>query len=97
LIVLLLLLIALWFFRAHLHFDWLALARQLRNVSLLYICGAVAITYFGYWLRAIRWSVLLAPMRKIPARELLSAQVIGFSLIALLGRAVPDLLYQRDC
>jgi len=86
LLALLLLLAALWIFRARLHFDWQTLARQLRHVSLLYICIAVAITYFGFWLRAVRWSVLLAPMRIVHPRELLSAQVIGFALIALLGR-----------
>ena len=86
LLALLLLFAALWFFRAHLRFDWPTLGRQLRHVSPLYVCIAVAITYFGFWLRAVRWAVLLAPMRKVPARDLLSAQVIGFALIALLGR-----------
>jgi uncharacterized membrane protein YbhN (UPF0104 family) len=85
-LALLILLAALWIFRAHLQFDWPTLVRELRHVSLLYVCIAVAITYFGFWLRAIRWAVLLAPMRKVPARDLLSAQIIGFALIALLGR-----------
>jgi len=80
------LLAALWLFRAHLQFDWPMLARQLRQVSLLYVFLAVAITYSGLLLRAVRWSVLLAPMRKVSARELISAQFIGFTLIALLGR-----------
>jgi uncharacterized membrane protein YbhN (UPF0104 family) len=80
------LLIFLWIFRARLHFDWSTLAQQLRHVSPLYVCLAVAITYCNFWLRAVRWSVLLAPMRKARASELLSAQVIGFALIAMLGR-----------
>ena len=66
-LALLVLLAALWLFRARLHFDWSTLIQQLRHVSLLYICIAVAITYFGFWLRAVRWSVLLAPTRKVPA------------------------------
>jgi len=86
LIALLLLLAALWLFRSRLHFDWSTLAGELRHVSLLYVCLAVAITYIGLCLRAVRWAVLLAPMRKVPARDLLSAQFIGFTLIALLGR-----------
>jgi uncharacterized membrane protein YbhN (UPF0104 family) len=81
-----LLLAALWMFRARLSFDWPTVVRQLRHVSLFYICVAVAITYFGLWLRAVRWAVLLAPMRKVPSRDLFSAQIIGFALIALLGR-----------
>jgi hypothetical protein len=86
LLALLILLILLWIFRVHLRFDWSMLAQQLRHASLLYICIAVAITYFGLCLRAVRWAVLLAPMRKVSSRELLSAQFIGFALIALLGR-----------
>jgi len=86
LFALLLLLFTLWIFRAHLQFDWPTLARQLRHVSLLYVCLAAAITYIGLLLRAVRWSVLLAPMRKVPSRQLISAQFIGFTLIALLGR-----------
>jgi len=85
-LALLFLFAALWIFRAHLRFDWSTLAQQLRHVSLLYVCLAVAITYIGLLLRAVRWSVLLAPMRKVPSRELISAQFIGFTLIALLGR-----------
>jgi uncharacterized membrane protein YbhN (UPF0104 family) len=86
LIAVALLLAALWLVRAHLSFDWPTLARQLRHVSLLYVSLAVAITYIGICLRAVRWAVLLAPMRKVASPELLSAQFIGFTLIALLGR-----------
>jgi len=81
-----LLLAALWLFRSHLRFDWPTLAHQLRHVSLLYVALAVTTTYIGICLRAVRWSVLLAPMRKVAPRELISAQFIGFTLIALLGR-----------
>lgn len=81
-----LLLLVLWIFRARLHFDWPNLMHQLRDVSLLYVCLAIAITYFGLCLRAVRWAVLLAPMRKVSARELLPAQFIGFAIIAMLGR-----------
>lgn len=86
LVALLVLLAALWLSRSRLHFDWPMLAHELRHVSLLYVCLAVAITYSVIGLRAVRWAVLLAPMRKVPSRDLLSAQFIGFTLIALLGR-----------
>jgi uncharacterized membrane protein YbhN (UPF0104 family) len=81
-----LLLAILFLFRARLHFDWAMLARELRHVSPLFVCAAVAITCIGLWLRAVRWAVLLAPMRSVPASNLLSAQFIGFTLVALLGR-----------
>jgi len=86
LVALLLLLAALWLSRSRLHFDWPMLAHELRHVSLPYVCLGAAITYSVIGLRAVRWAVLLAPMRKVPSRDLLSAQFIGFTLIALLGR-----------
>jgi len=56
-----------------LRWDWLALGALL----------ALA-TYYG---RALRWAVLIRPVKPHPAmRNLLSATVIGFTAITLLGR-----------
>jgi len=69
-------------------FDWrlfLATAGKLRwgwvAVSLVPIAG----TYYG---RALRWAVFLKPLKPRPNfRNLLSATVVGFTAIALFGRA----------
>jgi uncharacterized membrane protein YbhN (UPF0104 family) len=69
-------------------FDWglfLASARKLRwawiAASLLPIAG----TYYG---RALRWAVFLKPLKPHPSfANLLSATVVGFTAIALFGRA----------
>ena len=47
---------------------------------------AIACIYASHLLRALRWSVLLAPVRKTPALHLLPAQLIGFTAVALFGR-----------
>jgi uncharacterized protein (TIRG00374 family) len=58
---------------AHLHWGWLA-------ASCVFIAG----TYYG---RALRWAVLLKPLKAHPSiGNLFSATVIGFTAIALFGR-----------
>ena len=44
----------------------------------------------GYVLRATRWAVLLAPVRRTSTAQLLPSQLIGFTAVALFGR-VADL------
>jgi glycosyltransferase 2 family protein len=59
---------------AKLHWAWIA-------ASLVPIAG----TYYG---RALRWAVFLKPMKPKPSiRNLLAATVVGFTAIALFGRA----------
>jgi uncharacterized membrane protein YbhN (UPF0104 family) len=86
-LVLLLLLAAFWIFRTHIHFDFRSVAYELRFVSLRYVAAGVLLIYAGLYLRAVRWAVLLSPVHRTHARNLLSAQFIGFTLVALLGRA----------
>ena len=48
---------------------------------------SIAIIYGGYVLRSIRWAVMLRPSKKdVGWSELLSAQFIGFTGLAILGR-----------
>ena len=85
-VVLVLLVVIFWLARSHASFDWRSLVRQLRSVSPVLILIAFACTYFGYWLRAWRWAVLLAPLHKTTTRKMLPSQLIGFTIVALFGR-----------
>jgi glycosyltransferase 2 family protein len=85
-VVLVLLVLIIWLARSHASFDWRSLGHQLRSVSPVLILIAFACTYFGYWLRAWRWAVLLAPLHKTTTREMLPSQLIGFTIVALFGR-----------
>lgn len=78
----------LWLKRAS--FDWRSMGEQLRSVSLLMVFAAIAIIYFCYYLRALRWSVLLKSLRPASAASVFPAQVIGFTAVGLFGR-VADL------
>ena len=82
----LLLLLLVWVGRSHTSFDFRSLGRQLRSVSAVYVLAALACSYVGYWLRAWRWAVLLAPLRKTTALQMLPSQLIGFTIVGLFGR-----------
>lgn len=88
--VVLLLAAAIWIFRSRIHFDPHALIANLRGLSLPLVLAGMALTYLGNWLRAWRWAIFLAPVKRVPARSLFASQLIGFSAVALFGR-VADL------
>lgn len=74
----------LWHKRAS--FDWHSLGPQLRSMSVGMVLVGIAIIYVCYWLRAMRWSVLLKSLRPAPTSEVFPAQLIGFTAVALFGR-----------
>ena len=80
-----------WLLRGRVAFHWSALGHELRSVSILDVAAGVVLIYAGHSLRAVRWSALLSMPEKVPARKLLPAQFVGFTLAALLGR-VTDLV-----
>ena len=67
-------------------FDWATFWTNTRHVKWEYIAVAVAITYFLYVLRAIRWRIFLKPLCQTTTRRLLAPHYIGFAGLALLGR-----------
>ena len=85
-VALVLLVLVFFLARSHASFDWKSLGHQLRSVSPTLIFIAFGCTYLGYWLRAWRWSVLLAPLHKTTTLQMLPSQLIGFTIVALFGR-----------
>jgi glycosyltransferase 2 family protein len=67
-------------------FDWQTFKQQTEDVNLVYIGLGVVVIYFDYYLRALRWKLLLRPARKTTISRLLAPTVIGFTGLALLGR-----------
>jgi len=73
-------------FRTWRNFNWALLLQY--NLKWRNIFQGVALTYFAYFLRAVRWKIFLRPVRKEASiLGLVSPTVIGFTGIALLGRA----------
>src|SRR5580692_8956010 len=68
------------------HFQWSVFRDELQHVDWRRIIFAVAMIVFCYWLRAVRWAVLIRPQKKVTGFSLLGSQVIGFAAVALFGR-----------
>ncbi len=68
-------------------FDWRLATFSFTHVRLFWLFFAIAFIYATYWGRALRWAVFLKPLKPKPSmRNLLSATLVGFTAIVLLGR-----------
>ena len=52
-----------------------------------WLAASIVLTLLTYWFRAIRWQILLAPLKTVPILPLFSITLMGFSAIFLFGRA----------
>jgi uncharacterized membrane protein YbhN (UPF0104 family) len=77
----------LWVARGRVHLDWESLKLQLRTVDWRLVGLAVAAIYLSVALRAVRWRVLLGPTGETGVVRLMPSQFLGFTLVALVGRA----------
>jgi glycosyltransferase 2 family protein len=69
-------------------FDWPTFWGQLHRIKKVHVLHAIALIYIGYVMRAVRWKIFLKPVRpKARTMELVSPTLIGFTGLALLGRA----------
>jgi len=73
--------------RAWKQFDWHTFWQQTEHVSPSGIAWGIVLTYVSYALRAVRWRIFLKPVRQTTTARLLAPQFIGFTALALLGRA----------
>ncbi len=69
-------------------FDWGTFWSQTHRIKKLHVLHGILLIYFGYWLRALRWKIFLKPVRpKTTTNEMVSPTLVGFTGLALLGRA----------
>lgn len=74
-----------WFFGRNL--DWNEVKQSLRRADGIDLLLAVFIICIGYFLRAVRWKVLLEPITETNLKELFATTTVGFAAIFLIGRA----------
>ena len=68
-------------------FDWRLAATSFARLRWSWVLAALVPIAGSYYWRALRWSVMIKPMKPHPSlRNLLSATVIGFTAITLFGR-----------
>jgi uncharacterized protein (TIRG00374 family) len=69
-------------------FDWGTFWAQTHRIKKVHVLHAIALIYIAYVMRAVRWKIFLQPVRpKAKMMDLLSPTLIGFTGLALLGRA----------
>jgi len=67
-------------------FDWARFWSATHHTHKAYILGGIALVYVDYFLRAVRWKILLRPVRETQSSRLVAPTMIGFTGLALLGR-----------
>ena len=69
-------------------FDWGTFWAQTGRIKKLHVLHAIALIYFAYFLRSVRWKIFLQPVRpNVKMMDLVPPTLIGFTGLALLGRA----------
>ncbi len=69
-------------------FDWGTFWSQTHRINKMHVLHGIALIYIAYVMRALRWKIFLKPVRpKTGMMELVSPTLVGFTGIALLGRA----------
>jgi uncharacterized protein (TIRG00374 family) len=69
-------------------FDWGTFWAQTHHINKIKVLRGIGWVYIAYVLRALRWKIFLKPVRpKVTTMELVSPTLIGFTGLALLGRA----------
>jgi len=68
-------------------FDWALFFSTIRNIRWAWLTASILVTVITFFLRALRWQELLAPVKKIGLGPVITTTVMGFSAIFLLGRA----------
>jgi glycosyltransferase 2 family protein len=85
------LILAVLFYLQYRHwqsFDWGTFWSQTHRINKSHVLHGIALIYIAYVLRAVRWKIFLQPARpQAKTIELVSPTLIGFTGLALLGRA----------
>src|SRR5258707_6565181 len=86
-----LLILAILFYLQYRHwraFDWGTFWSQTHRIRKVHVLHGIALIYIAYGMRVIRWKIFLKPIRpKTSVAELVAPTLIGFTGLALLGRA----------
>ncbi|MBU0515345.1 MAG: flippase-like domain-containing protein [Proteobacteria bacterium] len=83
---------ALWLFFANEHLTWAGVVGALKGTNLYWLFWSVVVFLFSFWLRALRWHYLLAPIKRISSGPLFSALMIGFMANNLLPAHLGELV-----
>jgi uncharacterized protein (TIRG00374 family) len=76
--------VAYWAFGSG--FNWGLFVESLEGVKVGWLIAGILLTFVTYWLRALRWKILLTPLKIISVAPLFALTTVGFAAIYALGR-----------
>ncbi len=72
--------------------EWYQLGKAFREANYIYLLPAIAVVLLSYVVRAIRWQILMQPIKKVSFMSLFSATSIGFMANCILPARVGEVI-----
>lgn len=72
--------------------EWSSLNRAFTEAKYIYVLPTIVIIFVSYYVRAIRWAWLIAPVKKVSLLNLFSVTIIGFMANNVLPARVGELI-----
>lgn len=72
--------------------EWSQLSVALKEAEYVYIIPTIILIFVSYYFRAVRWSVLIAPIKKVSVLNLFSATMIGFMANSVMPARIGEII-----
>jgi glycosyltransferase 2 family protein len=72
--------------------EWSHLSTALRDAKYIYIIPTMIFIFISYYFRAVRWSILITPIKKVSVLNLFSATMIGFMANSVLPARIGEII-----
>ncbi len=72
--------------------EWSQLSVALKDAEYVYIIPTIILIFVSYYFRAVRWSVLIAPIKRVSVLNLFSATMIGFMANSVLPARIGEII-----
>ncbi|MEE9605717.1 MAG: lysylphosphatidylglycerol synthase transmembrane domain-containing protein [Candidatus Scalindua sp.] len=72
--------------------EWFHLSAALREANYIYIIPTIVLIFVSHYLRAVRWSSLIAPIKRVSVLNLFSATMIGFMANSVLPARIGEVI-----
>ncbi len=72
--------------------EWSQLSVALKDAKYIYIIPTLILIFVSHYLRAVRWSALIAPIKRVSVLNLFSATMIGFMANCVLPARIGEII-----
>lgn len=72
--------------------EWVSLKEIFREANYIYIIPTIIVIFLSHYIRAVRWSSLIAPIKRVSILNLFSAIMIGFMANSILPARVGEII-----